>query len=67
MNAKNKNRHHKSRRIANLFVDPGGHKCEFCRMRGITRRAYREVEVDGLDWWLCWDCTIDSHGRIKEC
>jgi hypothetical protein len=40
--------------------------CEFCRNRGIKRYSCDSVNIDGIDWWLCWDCKLDNLERIDK-
>jgi hypothetical protein len=45
-----------------------GKDCEVCRMRGRKKKAYGEREIDGISYFLCWDCCIDwiNDQRKKE-
>lgn len=34
-----------------------GKECELCRMRGWRKkRAYKEMKIDGIGYFVCYDC-----------
>lgn len=54
-------------RILKKFYAAGkGKYCEICRMRGMKRRAYGEREIEGISYFLCWDCCLDAERDQKS-
>jgi hypothetical protein len=52
--------------VHRLYKGGKGNICEICRMRGIKKMAYGERKIDGIDYFLCWDCCIDElHKKDK--
>ena len=56
--------------IEMMYAKGKGKYCEICRMRGMKRRAYDERQIDGIDYFVCWDCAGDlweqEQKRLKE-
>ena len=60
---------HNFNKILKEFYAAGKNKdCEICRIRGRKKKAYGEREIDGISYFLCWDCCIDwiNDQRKKE-
>jgi hypothetical protein len=51
-----------------MYAGGKGKDCEICRIRGRKKKAYGEREIDGISYFLCWDCCLDTerNQRLKE-
>lgn len=52
--------------ITEFYAEGKGKYCEICRMKGMKRRAYGERQIEGIDYFLCWDCCINSEFILKN-
>lgn len=51
-------------KIINKFYKGGkGKECELCRMHGIKKKAFREIKIDNIDYFVCYNCFEEN--RIK--
>jgi hypothetical protein len=60
---------HNFNKILKEFYAAGKNKdCEICRIRGRKKKAYGEREIEGISYFLCWDCCLDTERdqRKKE-
>ena len=52
--------------LKEFYAAGKGKDCEVCRMRGRKKKAYGEREIDGISYFLCWDCCLDHQNDLNK-